>query len=101
MDTALQAKQNQQWSASNRLLELLGKELGMFNRPEFVWNGDLALFPISSSSGLPNNLKRSGENRAALERDKRRALIEAGLSVDIELETTSRLRLAAPMPPED
>jgi len=42
MDTALQAKQNQQWSASNRLLELLGKELGMFNRPEFVWNGDLA-----------------------------------------------------------
>jgi hypothetical protein len=42
VDTALQAKQNQQWSASNRALELLGKELGMFNPPEFVWNGDLA-----------------------------------------------------------
>jgi hypothetical protein len=65
MDTALQAKQNQQWSASNRLLELLGKELGMFNRPEFVWDGDLALFPISSSSGLPNNLKRSPTARIA------------------------------------
>ena len=30
MDNALTAKQNQQWSASNRALELLGKQLGMF-----------------------------------------------------------------------
>src|SRR5450432_759701 len=43
MDNALQAKQNQQWSASNRALELLGKELGLFadrSGHGFDWDGD-------------------------------------------------------------
>ena len=58
MDTALQAKQNQQWSASNRLLELLGKELGMFNRPEFVWNGDLATLSNQQLDRLTEQLEK-------------------------------------------
>ena len=45
MDNALQAKQEQQFSASNRALELLGKEMGMFvDRTDhsFSWDGDPA-----------------------------------------------------------
>ncbi len=44
MDNALKAKQDNEWSASNRVLELLGKELGLFvSRSEhnFLWSGDL------------------------------------------------------------
>ena len=43
MDNALTAKQNHQWSASNRALELLGKELGMFvdHSVRMDWDGDL------------------------------------------------------------
>src|SRR6266567_1964853 len=42
MDNAIKAKENQEWSASNRALELLGKELGLFvERSEHTfWNGD-------------------------------------------------------------
>ena len=44
-DNALAAKQNRQYSASNRALELLGKELGMFqdrNEDWLDWDGDLS-----------------------------------------------------------
>jgi hypothetical protein len=44
-DNALRAKQNQQWAASTRALELLGKELGMFVshvEQELQWDGDPA-----------------------------------------------------------
>jgi hypothetical protein len=44
-DNALAAKQNRQNSASNRALELLGKELGMFrdrNEDWLDWDGDLS-----------------------------------------------------------
>src|SRR6266481_2198053 len=42
MDNAIKAKEMQQISASNRALELLGKELGLFvERTEHTfWNGD-------------------------------------------------------------
>jgi hypothetical protein len=39
MDNAMKAKQNQQWSASNRALELIGRDLGMFDGTS-VWDGD-------------------------------------------------------------
>ena len=45
MDNALKAKQDQQWASSNRALELLGKELGMFvdrAAHSFSWDGDLS-----------------------------------------------------------
>ena len=42
MDNAMQAKKNKEWSASNRALELIGKDLGMFDHPEPDWDGDLA-----------------------------------------------------------
>ena len=42
MDNALQAKQSREWSASNRAIELLGKELGMCASWDIPWDCDLA-----------------------------------------------------------
>ena len=39
-DNALKAKQECQWAASNRALELLGKELGIFVDRRLPWDGD-------------------------------------------------------------
>jgi len=55
-DNALRAKEQQQWAASNRALELLGKELGMFrdDRAGVVlpWNGDLNLLTHQQRDAL-------------------------------------------------
>lgn len=40
VDNALAAKRNGQYSASNKALELLGKELGMFWENRLEWDGD-------------------------------------------------------------
>jgi len=84
MDNAMQAKKNQEWSASNRAFELVGKELGMFNHPEPVWDGDLATLTDQQLLRITEQFERAvyGEDRARLEADKRRALRKAGLLVD-------------------
>ena len=41
MDNALKAKENHEWPASNRALELLGRELGMFVERVCTWSGRL------------------------------------------------------------
>ena len=88
MDNAMQAKKNQEWSASNRAFELVGKELGMFNHPEPVWDGDLATLTDQQLLRITEQFERAvyGEDRARLEADKRRALQRAGLLVDGEVE---------------
>ena len=90
MDNALQAKKNQEWPASNRALELLGKELGMFNHPEPVWDGDLATLTDQQLLRITEQLERAvyGEDRARLEADKRRFLRKAGLTIDVEVESS-------------
>jgi len=57
MDNAMQAKKNQEWSASNRAFELVGKELGMFNHPELSGMAIWPLLLISSSYELQNSSK--------------------------------------------
>ena len=88
MDNALQAKKNQEWSASNRAFELIGKDLGMFNHPEPVWDGDLATLTDQQLLRITEQFERAvyGEDRARLEADKRRALRRAGLLVEGEVE---------------
>ena len=55
-DNALRAKEQQQWAASNRALELLGKELGMFSDDRagvvLPWNGDLNLLTYQQRDAL-------------------------------------------------
>ena len=88
IENALQAKKNGEWSASNRALELLGKELGMFNHPEPVWDGDLATLTDPQLLRITEQFERAvyGEDRARLEADKRRALRKAGLILDAQVE---------------
>jgi len=88
MDNAMQAKKNQEWSASNRAFELIGKDLGMFNHPEPVWDGDLSTLTDQQLLRITEQFERAvyGEDRARLEADKRRALRRAGLLVDGEVE---------------
>jgi hypothetical protein len=88
MDNAMQAKKNQEWSASNRALELLGKELGMFNHPEPLWDGDLATLTDQQLERITEQFEKAvyGNDRARLEADKRRALLKAGLIIDVEAE---------------
>jgi len=56
VDNALKAKQQGQWAASNRALELLGRELGLFSddRADVVlpWNGDLDLLTDQQRDAL-------------------------------------------------
>lgn len=75
-------------SARVRALELCGKELGMFAAPrDLPWNGDLATLTELQLEQLELHLERIayGDNRAALEADKRKALQKAGFQV-IELD---------------
>jgi len=90
MDNALQAKKNQEWPASNRALELLGKELGMFNHPELAWDGDLATLTDQQLERITELFERAvyGDDRARLEADKRRFLRKAGLTIDVEVESS-------------
>jgi len=56
VDNALKAKQQGHWAASNRALELLGRELGLFSddRADVVlpWNGDLDLLTDQQRDAL-------------------------------------------------
>ena len=90
MDNAMQAKKNQEWSASNRAFELVGKELRMFNHPEPVWDGDLATLTDQQLLRITEQFERAvyGEDRARLEADKRRFLRKAGLTIDVEVESS-------------
>jgi hypothetical protein len=80
VDNALKAKQNQEWSASNRALELLGKELGMFNPSELPWDGDLTTLTDQQLERFEQYFERIayGDDRARMEADQRRVLVEAG-----------------------
>jgi hypothetical protein len=78
------ARAEKQYGVVRACLVDIGKELRMFiERSEHteIWNGD----PATLTEGQLNNLIEKletlayGDDRAALERDKRRALREAGL----------------------
>ena len=61
MDNALKAKENQQFSASNRALELLGKELGLFvDRSELgpIWDGDPTTLTDQQLQGIVAHMRR-------------------------------------------
>ena len=58
MDNALQAKKNGEWSSSNRALELLGKELGLFSPAELPWDGDPATLTDQQLATLDKYLAR-------------------------------------------
>jgi len=78
------ARAEKQYAVVRQCLVDIGKELRMFvERTEHteIWNGD----PATLTEGQLNNLIEKletlayGDDRAALERDKRRALREAGM----------------------
>jgi len=87
MDNALQAKRNHEWSASNRALELLGKELGMFDRADLPWDGDPSTLSDHQLAQLTRHMERLayGDDTARLEAAKRQVLALAGGDL-IELE---------------
>jgi hypothetical protein len=71
-----------------RALELCGKELGMFAAPsDLPWDGDLATLTEPQLEKLELYLERIvyGDDRARLEADKRRALLKAGLIVEVKV----------------
>jgi hypothetical protein len=80
MDNAIKAKENQEWSASNRALELLGKELGLFvdrSDHSFHWDGRLdSLTDIQLGNVQAHFLE--------LAKAERRRMLEAGAVVDLE-----------------
>jgi hypothetical protein len=87
MDNALQAKQNQQWSASNRALELLGKELGLFadrSGHGFYWDGDPNTLTEEQQEKLAEHLIRLavGDDPQIVAEAKRR--LEGGETVTVE-----------------
>lgn len=86
MDNALKAKQSCEWAASNRALELLGKELGMFNPRDLPWDGNPATLTDSQLEQLQKYLERLafGGDEAQLQAARERAMLEAGLVVEIE-----------------
>jgi hypothetical protein len=91
VDNALKAKQDQQWSASNRALELLGKELGMFDDRSVLvmpWDGDLNKLTAVQIGALRDYVLRMalGNNPEKIEAMKRQMMIEAG-AVVIEAES--------------
>ena len=85
MDNALKAKQSREWSASNRALELLGKELGMFTPVELPWDGDPTSLTTSQLDQLCKYLERIafGEDEAKIQAARTRAMLEAGLVVEV------------------
>jgi hypothetical protein len=84
MDNALKAKQNKEWSASNRALELLGKELGLFvSRSEhnFLWSGDLTKLTDEQFDAILQQLEKR------IEEAERQEALAAGVGstvIDIE-----------------
>jgi len=75
MDNAQKAKQNQAWSASNRALELLGRELGMFGERSFQMPTRWEELPESIQAEIIENLNArvqalEAEERAKLEAQK-------------------------------
>ena len=72
MDNALRAKQNEAWSASNRALELLGRELGMFVERSFQIPTRWEDLPESIQAEIIENLNArvEAEERAKLEAQK-------------------------------
>jgi len=96
MDNALQAKQNQEWSASNRALELLGKELGLFvDRSDhgFHWDGDPNTLTEEQHEKLVNHLIRLAVG------DDPQAIAEARKQLEAEASTpgTSRRKELCPI----
>ena len=86
MDNALKAKQNHEWSASNRALELLGKELGMFTQAEVPWDGDLATLTDQQLEKVSAYFERIafGGDQAKLQAAHTQARLEAAVVVDVE-----------------
>jgi len=70
LDNALKAKQAQQWSASNRALELLGEELGMFQeRPKHfvdLWDGDLTKLTDQQIERLLKQIEAAAREQGCL-----------------------------------
>ena len=79
MDNAVRAKENQEWSASNRALELLGKELGLFvdrSDHSFHWDGRLD----SLTDTQLENVQAHFHELAEAERTK---MLEAAAVIDV------------------
>ena len=102
MDNALQAKQNHECSASNRALELLGKELGMFTSAEIPWDGDLATLTDQQLEKFSAYFERIafGGDQAKIQAALTRARLEAGVVVDVEPTSESTEKPAA-VPTQD
>jgi Terminase small subunit len=98
MDNALAAKRNRQYSASNKALELLGREIGMFKEQSedwLDWDGDLSKL---SDAQLEKSIymygkKTFGDDEAKILAFRRRV----GL-IDVEPGTPQRLlpQISAP-----
>jgi len=103
MDNALQAKQNREWSASNRALELLGKKLGMFTPAELPWDGDPATLSDTQLDQLYRYLERiaCGGDEAKIQAVHKRAMLEVGLVVEIEPTSESTQEPAVSVPTQD
>ncbi len=81
MDNAVRAKENQEWSASNRALELLGKELGLFvdrSDHSFHWDGRLDSLTDTQLENVQAHFLELAEA------ERRRKMLEAGAVVDLE-----------------
>jgi len=88
-DNALSAKQDHQWAASNRALELLGKELGMFQEPRqdwLDWDGDVTKLTDEQLERVQYVLEKLayGADEAKILANRRRYQAEMGI-IDVEL----------------
>jgi len=103
MDNALQAKQNREWSASNRALELLGKELGMFALRDIPWDGDPATLTDRQLDQLIKYFEQIalGGDEGKIEAIRRRAMLAAGVRVDLEPTSESSEAPAEGVPTQD
>jgi len=87
-DNALSTKQNQQWSASNRALELLGKELGMFQEPNqnwLDWDGDATKLSDEQLEKVIYLMEKMayGDHEAKILANRRRAGADIGV-IDVQ-----------------
>jgi hypothetical protein len=87
MDIVLKAKQDKEWSAANRALELLGRDLGMFSGQP-LWSGRLEDLNDEQLETLEGQL-------AALVQRKEKELeskkqLEAGPVIDIQATESQR-----------
>ena len=79
MDNALKAKANHEWPASNRALELLGRELGMFVERVCTWSGRLEDLDPEQLDNYLASLKA----RIEAEKAKQKQLPAAEQTVDV------------------